>query len=376
MEEHALEQLIAAGVRPDEAPFAVLDGEESPFVDALRQELLAKGHLEHAKPDARTRLVLSAVDPENPRAFRRRSRATFVLAVVELDVRPVDVLKAGYPYLVRALANVCVVVVPENGLRVPYVVTLERGCYPLDPNDGDGGAGHAAYEHISRLALSRLVIGNVFVPDLPPELWGGDHLTAEMAAFGRRLDALGLLPAPFPLEELLSKRDLRHVMRLFGIGGLSYGNFSSRVDDQSFWMSASGVDKSAIAEVGQDVLLITGFDAERLALQVSVPAATVRPRRASVDAIEHWMIYQRHPEVGAIAHVHAWLDGVFATAVNYPCGTIELADAVADLIANQEDPARAVAGQKNHGLTITGRTLADIMDRIEDRLRPNVPMAA
>ena len=42
------------------------------------------------------------------------------------------------------------------------------------------------------------------------------------------LDALDLLPAAFPIEEILSDRDLRHVKLLYGIGGLSYGNVSAR----------------------------------------------------------------------------------------------------------------------------------------------------
>jgi len=64
----------------------------------------------------------------------------------------------------------------------------------------------------------------------------------------------------------------------------------------------------------------------------------VEPRRVSVDAIEHWMIYQEHPGVGAIVHVHAWVDGIEATDVNYPCGTEELARAVADLVRAEDDP--------------------------------------
>ena len=62
-------------------------------------------------------------------------------------------------------------------------------------------------------------------------------------------------PRPFPIEEILGPRDLRHVMLLYGIGGLSYGNVSARylggdlrgvpdADDPVYWMSASGVDKS------------------------------------------------------------------------------------------------------------------------------------
>ena len=39
------------------------------------------------------------------------------------------------------------------------------------------------------------------------------------------------------------------------------------------------------------------------------------------------------------------------------------------------DPARAVVGLKNHGLTITGRSLDEILERIEGKLIRTVPMA-
>ncbi len=67
---------------------------------------------------------------------------------------------------------------------------------------------------------------------------------------------------------------------------------------------------------------------------------------------------------------------VVSTQMNYPCGTVELASAVADLVAAAPEPGRAVIGQKNHGLTITGRNLEDIFERIEGRAQPRVPMAA
>jgi len=101
----------------------------------------------------------------------------------------------------------------------------------------------------------------------------------------------------------------------------------------------------------------------------------VEPRRASVDAIEHWMIYTNHPEVGAIVHIHAWMEGVPTTEINYPCGTLQLAKAVAEQIIRAEDPSRAVVGLKNHGLTITGRDLDDIFERIEGKIIPQVPMS-
>src|SRR4029453_15980591 len=74
----------------------------------------------------------------------------------------------------------------------------------------------------------------------------------------------------------------------------------------------------------------------------------IAPRRVSVDAIEHWMIYRAHPDVGAILHVHAWMEGIAATDVNFPCGTQELAVAVADLVApgRRRQPPRPRAGSR------------------------------
>ena len=91
-------------------------------------------------------------------------------------------------------------------------------------------------------------------------------------------------------------------------------------------------------------------------------APEVEPRRVSVDAIEHWMIYTNHPDVGAILHVHAWVEGVPATEVNYPCGTEELAGDVARLLAAEPDPDHAVIGLRNHGITATGASLGKILD--------------
>ena len=91
-------------------------------------------------------------------------------------------------------------------------------------------------------------------------------------------------------------------------------------------MSASGVDKSKLDEPSRDILLVSGYDPTDARMILSVPP-DVEPRRVSVDAIEHWMIYQHHPDVGAILHVHAWMEGIAATDINYPCGTAELAGA-------------------------------------------------
>ena len=72
-------------------------------------------------------------------------------------------------------------------------------------------------------------------------------------------------------------------------------------------------------------------------MKLRVPEG-VEPRRVSVDAIEHWMIYREHPGVNAILHVHAWIEGTVATEINYPCGTVELAESVAELVRQAPDP--------------------------------------
>ena len=139
-------------------------------------------------------------------------------------------------------------------------------------------------------------------------------------------------------------------------------------------MSASGVDKSNLEVPGRDILLVSDYDMERGVIVLSVPP-NVEPRRVSVDAIEHWMIYQEHPDVGAILHVHAWMQDIPATDVNYPCGTEELARSVADLMREEPDAGRAVIGLRNHGITATGESLLEILDRIEPRVLRQVPMS-
>ena len=53
---------------------------------------------------------------------------------------------------------------------------------------------------------------------------------------------------------------------------------------------------------------------------------------------------------------------------------MELAGAVAQLVREAPDPGHSVVGQRNHGLTITGESLDEILDRIDGKLVRNVPM--
>jgi len=316
-------------------------------------------------------LVLNLIDANNPKPFRRRSRGTFAAAIHTVPEIPDDILRLNYPLLVRALANQVLVYVPGKGV---WFTTPERGHYG---ELADGDVASLAERVIARLvplATARLVIDNDFRTDLEPELWDGDEVTEDVSSAGTRLGDLALLPAPFPVEDLLDERDLRQVKRLYGIGGLSYGNLSARKDEKRFWMSASGVDKSQLETVGRDILLVSDYDEQNGQIVLSVPPM-IEPRRVSVDAIEHWMIYQAHPDVGAVIHVHCWMEGIDATEINYPCGTEELARSVAELVEAQPDPAHAVIGLRNHGITATGENLTEILDRIEPRVLRQVPMS-
>ena len=357
------------------------------FARRLEETLARQGHVQRpgepdttgsaGAPENPVRLVLNLCDIDRPRPVHRRGQGTFVATIVEGPDNERQVMKAAYPVLVRSLSNMVVFNTRVGGVLESHFITVEQGHYVVRQGDSEDEFFERIYERIQPLACSHLVINNDYVPDLPEQLWAGDEPTRQISWAGRQLDSMGLLPAAFPIHDILSERDLRHVKRLYGIGGLSYGNLSARAlhDPDTFWMSASGVDKSKLQTVGRDILLVTGYEPERLTMRLSVPPH-VEPRRVSVDAIEHFMIYREHPGVGAIVHVHAWWrDPILSTQVNYPCGTYELASEVAELVRQAPDPSRAVIGLKNHGLTITGHSINEIFERIKGMIVPQVPMS-
>jgi len=343
------------------------------FSHGLREVMESEGH-RHIEDSDHARLVFTFFPRGRPRPFRRRAQAVFVCAVTEFPHPFTDPIAQGYPVLPRALANLAVGLVRSGpGDPDAHFITMEQGHYVVPGNAHRTGYFRQVYARIAPMASSTLVIDNSFQPDLPEGLWNGDALTESIFRAGRRLDELDLLPAPFPMDELLSPRDFRHIKRLFGIGGLSYGNISARYDGDWFWMSASGVDKSNLRTIGRDILMVKDYDRRRNRMLVGHPPG-VEPRRVSVDAIEHWMIYREHPEVGAILHVHGWMRDVRSTGFNYPCGTRELGEAVAAIVREAEDPSRCVVGLRNHGLTITGISLDEIFDRVAGKILRTVPM--
>jgi len=346
------------------------------FTAGLVDRMLLENHVQLPEANGEALMVLNLVTEEAPRAFRRQSQSIYVASVIVAGKPPAShVLKDAYPLLVKSLSNLLLYVVKTDDAVEVYFVTLEQGHEKVSSLGlSDEAFFEQVYARLKPRATSTLVIDNLFVPDMPESLWNGTPVTEQMYQAGKTLDALNLLPSVVPLEDILTEREMRHVWRLFRIGGLSYGNVSARHDATCFWMSASGVDKSNLRRVGEHIHLVAGYDSERNAIVVSVPPHIERPNRVSVDAIEHYMIYTQNPDVGAVVHAHCWLQPdvplspdytIEITDEAYPCGTRELARATASVIHQAPDPTRTIVGQKNHGLVITGRNLPDIFDRID-----------
>ncbi|MCY0879928.1 MAG: class II aldolase/adducin family protein [Firmicutes bacterium] len=352
--------------------FSFSGSDESPWIRALRETLMevmvAHSH-EFTSNLEEAGLVFHTVPPDRPRPYRRKSQATFVVGLIPWPGPLDNALASCYPLLVRALANLAIAGSFESSKL--HLVTPELGNYFVD--QAVPGWQDALYERIAPLATSHLVIDNLFDEDLPPELHRGTRVTEEMREASRTLASWNLFPAPYPVRDMLPPEDYRHLRHVFGIGGLSYGNLSARHQGEQFWMSASGVDKGKIGTVSRDILLVKGYDAEARAMRLSVAPGS-HPLRVSVDAVEHWGIYRKHPEIGAIIHIHAWMENIPTTTVNYPCGTVEMGDAMSALLDVDPHPERTVIGLKNHGITATGPNFPDILSRLEGRVLPQVPM--
>ncbi|MHB2156477.1 class II aldolase/adducin family protein [Calditrichota bacterium GD2] len=342
-----------------------------------------EGHSRTSDPDE-AKFVLNVTDIDSPQIYRRRSRAIFVVSVVVLQKSCADLRTLCYRMLVRTLSNLLICIVPQKkGLlksdHLPharvYFTTPEAGFYFADFDSP------AIYRKMLPIVGAHLAIANSFSVDLPRAYRKQSAVVDQIRRHGKKLDELGVLPAPFPLKRFLTEEDIEHLYRLFQVKGLSYGNLSARetipqLNERTFWMTARGIDKGHIGRIGQDVLLVKGVDEAQGVILVSVPPDYDPKARVSVDAVEHALIYREFPEVGAIVHIHAWMENVCGTQQNYPCGTIELAREVVSLLRRTDNPARAVVGLKNHGLTITGPSLEDIFCRIEGRLIREVPMVA
>ena len=350
------------------------------IAEAIVQKFIEHGH-EITSPENNIQFVLNLIDIEAPKFFRRRSQSIFVFSIVTVEDPGENLRSICFTTLVRSLSNMVLCVVPSNGYSSDapdnsfeiYFTTPETGFYhhPFDPE--------YVYQQIMPIAGSHFAMGNVLTTDLPSQYWKTSPVVEKLKKFGKELDKLGVLPSPFPLREVLSEEDIQHIYDLFEMKGLSWGNLSAResipeLGDATFWMSARGVNKAKISDIGKEILLVKGFDFEQGKALVSVPPDHEPKARVSVDTVEHALLYRTYPDIGAIVHVHAWLEDVLCTRQIYPCGTRELGEAVVDLFRQTDNPSQTAVGLKNHGLTITGPNLDDIFNRISGKLLLEVPM--
>jgi len=75
------------------------------------------------------------------------------------------------------------------------------------------------------------------------------------------------------------------------------------------------------------------------------------------------MIYREHPEVGAILHVHAWVDGVDATTVNFRA--VRPSRRIGGELVREAPIGDAIIGLKNTGSRSPGRTWTRFFERVE-----------
>ena len=359
------------------------------FAEGMRQTLIERGHRLHPEPTTETDFVINfaRLDAPHPVLPSLPNHRTNVLTIVDTEEKPSNPLEVGYPLLPRNVCSIAVLLVGNaHKLATSYFFTLEQG-YPEVVYKGDDAEYFARLwdDYIMPRATATWAFENIFRHDLPEEVWEGTPVTDQIIRASRKLAELRLLPDPFPLEQYLTKEQYRFVRLVYKLFGLSYGNISARalhpaLPPNSFWMTASGVDKSKIKTIGTDVMLVVGREGN--AMVVSLPAWVKQPRRVSVDAVEHHMIYQENPSVGAILHVHGWITEVAPeitvtyTDKAYPCGSRDLAECTAEVVRTLPDPSKGIIAQRNHGLVITGPSLDEIFARIESgaiKINHNVP---
>jgi ribulose-5-phosphate 4-epimerase/fuculose-1-phosphate aldolase len=348
--------------------------EELPYqCISIIREIEKEGHSQVAH-DRISNFVLNIIDLDSPKAYRRKNEEEMVVSIACIREPGADMKSKCYASLVKSISNILFCLAgSDDDLIKGFGITPEVGFieFPFDPE--------RMFRYMYPVISSHFVLRNRIFPDLNLQENQLIPEVDDIIVYARQLKALGVLPAPFPLIRFLDKDLIDHLFRLYQIKGLSYGNLSIRnfhymMKGTTYWMTARGVDKSKLKGIGKDILLVKGYDKELNEMHVSVPPGFNPRIRVSVDAIEHYLIYNEFPGVGAIVHVHAWIDGITCTDQTYPCGTRELAENVVDLLRKTENPERAEIGLKNHGITVTGPDIRNIFDRITGRLKINVPM--
>lgn len=247
------------------------------------------------------------------------------------------------------------------------LITPERGHELLEGGEGDADWLFGLLEQRSDVTY---IDENIVQADLPEELRDGTEVTRKMQEMARRLDDLDLVPSAVALDGL-SDRARRRFFKVLGQKQVSYGNMSARHDGETFretfWMTGRGVNKAKLDVIGRDILLVSKFDPAAREIHISVPPG-FEDSRVSIDSSIHATIYREFPEIGAMIHIHWFVDGIVYTDEHYPCGTIELCESTLDGLKQTDNPVRTILGLANHGIIVTGADLEDCWAQIEAKL--------
>jgi len=251
------------------------------------------------------------------------------------------------------------------------LITPERGHELVQ---GSPEAADELFDTLVKRSDVTYVNDNVVHTDLPAALAAGTETTRKMQEIARRLDTLDLVPSAVSLDGL-SERAKRRFFKVLGVKQVSYGNMSARHDGASFWMTGRGVDKTNLEVVGRDIILVDRFDREERTVHLRVPEG-FEDARSSIDTSIHAVIYEEWPDLGAMVHIHTFVDDIVYTDDHYPCGTVELCDSTMEGLRRTGNPGRTILGLANHGLLITGADLEDCWAQIEARVADMVPAGA
>lgn len=280
----------------------------------------------------------------------------------------------AYELGLRCMANLAVYTEVQGDGPHDYEMTLitpERGHELVH---GSPDAVDELFQTLVKRSDVTYVNDNVVHTDLPPELAAGTDVTRKMQEIAQRLDGLDLVPSAVSLEGL-SERARRRFFKVLGVKQVSYGNMSARHDGNSFWMTGRGVDKANLEVIGRDIILVDRFDREARTVHLRVPDG-FEEARSSIDTSIHAVIYDEWPDLGAMVHIHTFVDDIVYTDDHYPCGTVELCDSTLEGLRRTGSPERTILGLANHGLLITGTDLDDCWAQIEARVADMVPAGA
>jgi ribulose-5-phosphate 4-epimerase/fuculose-1-phosphate aldolase len=172
--------------------------------------------------------------------------------------------------------------------------------------------------------------------------------------------------APLDLKLIPELNDTRQRLYTLSLIGeypeinIGYGNISMRLSpklvaafsDASLTANAfiiSGTQTGRLETLsGQHYTCVTGFNLKDNSLQVTGPIM------ASSESLTHGAIYQCHSGISAVIHIHSPLiwqgmlkDGYDQTSASIPYGTLEMANAVQQLVGDGQQGSIAMAGHED-----------------------------